>query len=307
MPAYVVMAATAVSTAFVLLWWRVAGDRQIHAQASGNLGAGFAVDPDVQGQILSVAAGPRLLPFVWRAARRVTRRCTPTGALTRMNRNIAMAGMTSRWSVERLLGVKTLLGGTGLAAALALAGSGSAAGIVLAVTMPPLLFLAPDLVVRSRADRRQSAIRLALPDTLDQITICAEAGLAFDAAVARAARTGKGPLAEELLRMLQDVQLGMSRRDAMMALSERSAVEEIHRLVQVILQADIYGIPIAHALRVHAAELRDKRRQLAEERAMKVSVKMILPLAICILPTLLIVIVSPAIFRLVDGLQGGMP
>ena len=151
----------------------------------------------------------------------------------------------------------------------------------------------------SRAKERSQQIGLELADTLDQMTIAVEAGLGFDAAMVRAARNGKGPLAEELVRTLQDIQMGRSRRQAYEALAQRTEAADLRRFVRAVIQADAYGISIADVLRTQAAEMRVKRRQRAEEKAMQIPVKVIFPLILCILPTLFIVLLGPAVLQIV--------
>jgi tight adherence protein C len=146
----------------------------------------------------------------------------------------------------------------------------------------------PDLLLYSRGQERRKAIGDALPDTLDQMSIAVEAGLGFDSAMARAGRTGEGPLAEELIRTLQEVQIGVPRIEAIRHLGDRTEQADLRHFVLAVIQADSYGIPVADVLRAQAAEQRLKRRQRAEEHAMKIPVKIIFPLVLCILPTLFV-------------------
>ena len=134
---------------------------------------------------------------------------------------------------------------------------------------------------------------------LDQMTIAVEAGLGFEAALARAGTNGKGPLAEELTRTLQDIAVGRPRRDAYEALAAATTCRTCGASSRAVNQADAYGVSIADVLRVQAEEMRLKRRQRAEEEAMKVPVKVIFPLMLCILPALLIVVVGPAVMDIV--------
>jgi tight adherence protein C len=139
---------------------------------------------------------------------------------------------------------------------------------------------------------------------MDQIMINVEAGQSFDAAVTRVSNRGTGPAAEEFRRVMQDIQFGMTRREALEHLLERTDVPELRETVQALSQAERYGVPLGQVLRVQADELRDKRKQRAEERAMKVPVKILFPLMICILPALMVVIVGPGIISLVQ--RGGI-
>ncbi len=159
---------------------------------------------------------------------------------------------------------------------------------------PALGFFLPDIILKNKADKRQQDILKSLPDVLDQITVGVEAGLGFDAAMARTAKSNEGPLAQELMRTLQHVSAGLSRAEAMRGLANRNKVPELRQFVGAILQAEQYGIPMAQVLRVQAAEQRRRRRQRAEEKAMKLPVKVLFPLVLCILPTLFIVLIGPA-------------
>ena len=151
---------------------------------------------------------------------------------------------------------------------------------------------------RARGRTRQADIERAFPSVLDQLTICVEAGLGLDAAIARSAETGSGPLAEELSRVLQDVRLGASRQEALEALVARTDVLDIRHFVVAIGQANRYGVAVADALRAQALDARQRRTARAEERAQKMSVKLLFPLIFCILPALLVVVLGPAAIRI---------
>jgi len=159
-------------------------------------------------------------------------------------------------------------------------------------------YFAPDLILHSRGQERQKRIDLELPNVLDQVTIAVEAGLGFEAALARTTRVGSGPLAAELTRTLQEIQFGTARGQAMRHLADRVDSPEVRHFVTAIVQAESYGISVADILRTQAAEQRLKRRQRAEEHAMKVPVKMVIPLILCILPALFVVVLGPAIVQI---------
>ena len=233
------------------------------------------------------------------ALARGARRLTPAGRVDALERRILLAGAPASMPLERALALKLLLGLTGLAlGALRFAAAPSGQNFVVGCLLVVIAYRLPDLVLSIRADKRQKAIRRELPDTLDQITISVEAGLGFEAAVARAARSGRGPLAEELIRVLQDIQAGLGRPVALRSLLDRTDVPELKQFIGALLQAESYGIPVAQILRTQAAELRVKRRQRAEERAMKLPVKLIFPLVFCFLPGIIIVTVAPAAIQL---------
>ncbi|SDE92937.1 tight adherence protein C [Blastococcus fimeti] len=224
---------------------------------------------------------------------------TPDRAATHMRRLIELAGFAGGRSMSRALWAKLIAGATGAVVGLLvlLAAPGFFSLVALAGLAVGGYFV-PDAVVWGRGKERQEAIRNELPDTLDQMTIAVEAGLGFDAALTRAAANGKGPLAEELSRTLHDVTVGRPRREAYNALARRTDVEDLRRFVGAVNQADSYGIAIADVLRAQAEDLRDKRKQRAEKKAMEIPVKVVFPLMVCILPALMIVVVGPAVMDL---------
>lgn len=312
-PGLVIAAAATVAGALVLLVWGLAGvDRARHAAGSERLGTrhGAPVDQSVH-RLVNESAFTRILKPIGRAARERARKITPGGWIEALERRVNLAGAPQGWPVERVMGVKVILAlvfalgaagvvlarwgtGSGLNVIVALIGGTAAAGLVG--------YLIPDAVLAGRARERQMDIQLALPDTLDQMTISVEAGLGFDAAIRRVSNTGTGPLAEELRRVVNEVALGVPRRTAFHHLADRSDIRELRNFIFAITQAEEYGIPIADVLRTQARELRIIRRQRAEERAMKIPVKLTLPLVVCILPALFIVLLVPAAIRIMDGL-----
>jgi tight adherence protein C len=137
-------------------------------------------------------------------------------------------------------------------------------------------------------------MRNALPDAIDLLTVSVEAGLGFDAAVERVARNTTGPLSQEFARLLQEMQIGVGRVDAMRAMAERSSLDDLKSFCLAMVQADSLGIPIGRVLRIQSSEMRTKRRQRAEEKAQQVPVRIMIPLVLFVLPCLFIVILGPA-------------
>lgn len=230
----------------------------------------------------------------------------PRGYLGWIEKQVVQAGRPAGWSAERILTWKLVLAvlSSLLGLLFIFAGGPNGLKVVLVIAATAMLFVLPDVLINSRAHDRQQAIKYALPDTLDQMTIAVEAGLGFDAAMAKAARNGKGPLAEELIRVLQDMSIGRSRRDAFMELEHRTSQEDLRRFIRAVIQADQYGVAIGDVLRVQAGEMRLKRRQRAEEQAMKVTVKIIFPLVFCLLPVLFIVLLTPAALSMIETFKG---
>jgi tight adherence protein C len=228
---------------------------------------------------------------------RLGHRLTPSGWMEKTGKRLESAGSPRGWDANRVLSVKVLAAAVGLLAGLTLsviAGAGAAVVIGCAVGAAALGFFGPDIAIYQFAYNRREQIRRDLPDALDLLTITVEAGLAFDAAMTQVARNTEGPLAEEFYRVLQEIQLGLSRGDALQTMADRVDVDELNAFVGAVVQADSLGIPIAQVLRIQAREMRIKRSQRAEEAAMKVPVKILFPLIFCILPSLFIVVMGPA-------------
>jgi len=224
------------------------------------------------------------------------------GYIRTLERQLALAGRPPAWTVDKILIAKPLAAAAGaLLATWWVSGDPVPIRIVLGTVLVVLCFFVPDLLLHSRAEERQTAIQEALPDTLDQMTIAVEAGLGFEAAMAKAATNGKGPLAEEFIRTLQDMSIGRSRKDAYQELGNRTSSVDLRRFTRSVVQADTYGIAIAAVLRVQAAEMRLRRRQRAEEKAMKIPVKVLFPLIFCILPVLFIVLLTPAVLSIMKA------
>jgi tight adherence protein C len=225
---------------------------------------------------------------------------TPGGTAARLDRLASRAGRPADWPVSKLVAAKLVLtalaGGLGV---LIVSARGSTLNVLMVLAVTGVAYFVPELLLYSRGQERQAAIALELADTLDQMTIAVEAGLGFESAMSRAGKNGKGPLAEELVRTLQDIAVGQPRREAYLALAERTGVPDLRRFIGAVVQADAYGVSIADVLRTQAQEMRLKRRQRAEEKAMQIPVKVIFPLILCILPTLFIVLLGPAVMDMV--------
>ncbi|MDI3241427.1 type II secretion system F family protein [Arthrobacter sp. AL08] len=232
-------------------------------------------------------------------------RFTPRRLVANLDRQLALAGRPPAWPLKRLMAAKFAAAGIAVVVGLLLIrGDPSAKTLWLSIAVTMVGYFLPDLLIYSRGLERQATIGLELPDMLDQMTIAVEAGLGFDAAMSRTGQNGKGPLAAELVRTLQDMHIGMSRREAYLALADRTGAPDLRRFVNAILQADRYGISISAVLRTQASEMRRKRRQRAEEQAMKIPVKVLFPLMLCILPVLFIALLGPAVINAIATFSG---
>jgi tight adherence protein C len=208
-----------------------------------------------------------------------------------------VAGNPPAWDVNRILGLKVLglavVGGLGF---LFILGQGWPfyRVVVATVLVAAFGYVLPNILLYNAGQKRESLMRNALPDAMDLLTISVEAGLGFDAAVSRVAKNGEGPLNQEFSRLLQEMQIGMGRVEAMRAMAERTSLQELKSFCLSMVQADSLGIPIARVLRIQSQEMRTKRRQRAEEKAQQVPVRIMIPLVLFILPCLFIVILGPA-------------
>lgn len=228
---------------------------------------------------------------------RIGRRLSPTSVPERIAKELAYAGNPPAWDVERVLAYKILLGAALSAFSIAIWISRESSiprGLLMLGIFGFLGYYLPDTILRGHWRKRQEQMRRALPDSLDLLSITVEAGLGFDAAMARLAQEIGGPLAQELHRVRQEMQLGLSRADALRKLAERTTVDELKTFVLSMVQADVFGVSIANVLHVQAREMRIKRRQRAEERAQKIPVKIVFPVIFCIFPSLFIVLLGPA-------------
>ncbi|WAJ31744.1 type II secretion system F family protein [Arthrobacter sp. FX8] len=232
-------------------------------------------------------------------------RLTPPAYVRKLDRLLSLAGRPLSMPLEKVLSAKLGLGLVGASFGLYLATIGTTPIMKLAGLFVIFLgYFIPDLLLYSKGLERQKAMQLELANTLDQMLISVEAGLGFEGAMARAGENGKGPLAEELVRTLQDMQVGRSRRESYIALAERTNIPELRSFVQAVVQADTYGIAISRVLRVQAKVMRVKRRQRAEEKAMKLPVMILFPLLFFIFPVLFIAILGPAVINTVVTFSG---
>lgn len=234
---------------------------------------------------------------------RLGRRLAPSGQVDKLRQKLDLAGSPRDWDADKVLAAKALglIGLGALAFFLPLSlGVGALPLIAITAVGAVIGWFAPDMWLYQRAYDRSDQIRRELADALDLLTISVEAGLGFDAALSQVAKNTTGPLADEFFRVLQEMQIGLSRSDAFRGLAERTDVPDLKNFVTAMVQADSFGIPIGNVLRVQAKELRVKRTQRAEEAAQKVPIKILFPLIFCILPALFVVIIGPAginIFR----------
>lgn len=159
----------------------------------------------------------------------------------------------------------------------------------------------PFISLNAKIKARKGSIQKDLPDVLDLLTVSVEAGLAFDGALAKLSEKMKGALVEEFARALQEIRIGVPRRDALHSMGMRCDVPDLSLFTTALVQADQLGVSIGNVLRVQSAAIREKRRQQAQEKAMKAPVKMLLPLVAFIFPTIFIILLGPAVIQLMTN------
>ncbi|MEE9297896.1 MAG: type II secretion system F family protein [Acidimicrobiia bacterium] len=293
-PLYVVAAAGLVVLSLPVLAWSVAGVRRSKVVPADAIGG----QVDERQTYLRVGPLDRVIVPVARYLGRKVRKITPVGWIESLDRRIRLAGSPHAWTVERALALKLALGIAGALGTWAWTGSGFSPSELGVSALGGLVgYLLVDLILYSRGRERQKQILKELPNTLDQLTISVEAGLGFDAALQRVAATGTGPLAEELTRVLAEIKVGVPRTESLKRLIDRTDVYELRHFVLALQQAEQFGLPVARVLRIQSGELRIKRRQRAEEEAMKIPVKIVFPLVFCIFPALFVILLGPAMIR----------
>jgi tight adherence protein C len=236
------------------------------------------------------------------------RRLTPSDYAERIMQKLNVAGNPSGWTVERVMSLKVLGIGAGFVGGLVLAiilGKGTVAMLMCGLLGAVVGYFGPNFYLYQKGYDRTLKMQKALPDALDLLSISVEAGLGFDAALSQVARNTDGPLSNEFARVLQEMQIGLGRGNALRAMAERSTLPDLRSFCSAMVQADAFGIPVAQVLRVQSQEIRTKRRQRAEEAAQKIPVKIMIPLVLFILPALFVAILGPAIINMMGVFGGG--
>lgn len=232
------------------------------------------------------------------------RRLSGADSAERIRRKLDLAGNPAGLTVDRVTAGKVIGAVLGVVVALLLSlllGVGGSVRIAALLGGLVFGFFAPSLYLYQKAYDRSMEIQRDLPDAVDLMTISVESGLGFDAAVQQVARNTNGPLAEEFSRVLREMQIGQGRAAALRAMSDRTNVADLKTFVSSMVQADSFGVPVGQVLRIQSSEMRVKRRQRAEAKAQQVPVKITVPLIFCILPTLFIAVLGPAVITILDS------
>lgn len=254
--------------------------------------------------------GEIMLPFADRVFRPGMRRVgrlamsvLPSSILSNVEKQLIMAGNPTSVVTFAAIWLSVTVGGVffGLLVGFSM-GSFGIQSLAISVLGGALGYMMPRLWLKGRVGKRQKLVLKALPDALDMITTCVEAGLGLDAALARVADRTEGPLGEELRVTLREIAMGRMRRDALSEMGERTGVEDLIMFIGAITQAEQLGVGITQVLRVQSDQMRTRRRQRAEKAAHEAPVKMMVPLVFFVFPAFMVVILGPAIIQLTRSL-----
>ena len=243
-------------------------------------------------------------PIILRFARSASR-LTPRSSTEKLRVKLIEAGSPSRLGPTEFLGLKIVLAGVlgGLVfLMMAISGQALMQLVVLPAVVGVIGYMVPGIWLGRKVKERKKNIQSSLADAIDLLTISVEAGLGFDPALQRVAGKWNNELTFEFRRMLHEMRIGKSRREAMRELATRCNVEDLNVFIASIIQADQLGVSITQVLRTQSRQLRVRRRQRAQEQAQKAPIKMLFPMAFLIFPAIYVVILGPAIPRLIEGL-----
>lgn len=236
---------------------------------------------------------------------------TPQNALNSISRRLELAGSPAKLDPTMILSMQFIAGltfGGLIALVFTLGPTKIATGrlLLFVVLFAALGFYFPQLWLTSQIQKRQKNIRKAMPDALDLLTVCVEAGLGFDAALSKVSEKWQNELSLAFARVIAEIQLGKLRREALRDMADRIGLAEMTSFVAAVIQSEQLGVSMAKVLRIQSDQMRVKRRQLAEEEAHKAPVKMLIPMALLIFPSLMIVLLTPAALKLMNSGLGKM-
>ncbi len=241
---------------------------------------------------------------------KVVMRLTPAGSMEGTQRKLMYAGLSGQMQVSDYLGIRGLGTIIGLALAITFAirtNQGAFGFLLLLLILGGMGYFSPALWIRSQISKRKDQIQRALPDAIDLLTISVEAGLGFDQSLARVCQKSDNALTREFNRVIQEMRVGIARRDALRALVERCGVDDLSTFISAIIQAEQLGASVANVLRIQSAEMRVRRRQHAETLAHQAPIKMLFPMAFLIFPPIFIVVLGPAIPNLLHTFAPNIP
>lgn len=266
---------------------------------------------DLHNLEMSLPFSERVIYPIARKLGEFATRFTPQNAMQSIDKKLELAGVSSNIDPTIILATQFLgllfFGGI-ILFVLSIGSTGWPLGrrLLLTVLFGFIGFNFPNMILSSRISRRQKEIRKAMPDALDLLTICVEAGLGFDAAMHKVSEKWESQLSMAFARVIQEIQLGKIRREALRDMSNRIGLPEMTSFVAAVIQSEQLGVSLSKVLRIQADQMRIRRRQLAEEEAHKAPIKMLIPMGLLIFPSLMIVLLTPAALRLMQSALGGM-
>jgi len=283
------------------IWTLASGaDEKATVRASLRQLDGYEVDNVRDQELLAPMKDRTIAPILARLTA-IGNRYTPDGYTEKVRDKLVSSGNNSPDAVDRFVAVKVV--GVAMVPVvviliLGVVGMKGMSGLICTALLVAVLVFGPDAILNRRVDERKKEIRTKLADVMDLLVISVEAGLGFEQALDRVVSSVPGPLTQEFGRMLGEVRAGSSRANAMRAMERRCDIPELRSFVLAILQADTFGVSIGRVLRAQADEMRIKRRQMAQERAQKAPVKMMIPMVFCVFPALFVVVIGPAIINI---------
>jgi tight adherence protein C len=279
-------------------------DRELQSRLDDFNQRGEAVD--LEKIELSLPFSERVIYPIARKLGEVAIRFTPQNALQSVAKKLELAGNVGKLDPTMFLALQfiasVVIGGV-LILVFTVGGEsfGVAQRIMFTVGGFLIGFFFPQLWLSSKISRRQKEVRKAMPDALDLLTICVEAGLGFDAAMAKVSEKWESELSLSFARVIQEIALGKVRREALRDMADRIGLAEMTSFVAAVIQSEQLGVSMAKVLRIQSDQMRIKRRQFAEEEAHKAPVKMLVPMVFLIFPSLMITLLTPAALRLMNS------
>lgn len=244
-----------------------------------------------------------LRPMLHQFAHFLTR-WAPKGQREKTTSKLSAAGLSGQWEEAEWKGLQyalSVLLSLLLFVMFSLMNSGLLRSFEMGIIGFLIGYIFPNSWLKAKAKQRQKEIQHTLPNVLDLLTVSVEAGLGFDAALLKVVEKQKGVLAEEFLRVLQEIKMGHPRRESLRDLARRNKpAEDLSNVVASLVQADQLGISIGGVLRNQAKHIRQKQRQRAEEKAQKAPVKMMIPLVFFVFPSIFIIVIGPAVIQIID-------
>jgi tight adherence protein C len=251
------------------------------------------------------------VPFSERLARPIlgmfsalAARFLPKGIIETLERKVQQSGRIGGFSAKDYLGMKSIFAVILPLLVFMMAKGELQPSLLLLMGMVSFIgWKFPDAQLDTKARIRKETMERTFPDILDLLTVSVEAGLGFDGAIAKVVEKGKGPVAEEFRRVLHEIKMGKTRRESLRDFAERSGVDDIQSFTSAIIQSDQLGLNIGKTLKNQSEQMRRKRRQRIEEKAMKVPVKMLIPMIMFIFPTIFVVLLGPALLLIMQNLS----